>query len=196
MVNDTMQKLIKMMQSENDADAVMGLRGFQALLKGEEVDFAKAMHFLGENLNGLKEKKVATFENMTQEAAKPRAQLQVSGMPQCVISQPGILMIIPPGQEKGEIVQLPTAAAAAGDAVAAGLKDVLVAAAINKSRFKLKVLDIKDKYGDVTETVLQAEYDRDGMSPIKVWSNVKGEVAALATVLRRAVSSSMPDMVA
>ena len=196
MVNDTMQKLIKMMQSENDADAVMGLRGFQALLKGEEVDFAKAMHFLGENLNGLKEKKVATFENMTQEAAKPRAQLQVSGMPQCVISQPGILMIIPPGQEKGEIVQLPTAAAAAGDAVAAGLKDVLVAAAINKSRFKLKVLDIKDKYGDVTESVLQAEYDRDGMSPIKVWSNVKGEVAALATVLRRAVSSSMPDMVA
>lgn len=196
MVNDTMQKLIKMMQSENDADAVMGLRGFQALLKGEEVDFAKAMHFLGENLSGLKEKKVATFENMTQEAAKPRAQLQVSGMPQCVISQPGILMIIPPGQDKGEIVQLPTAAAAAGDAVAAGLKDVLVAAAINKSRFKLKVLDIKDKYGDVTETVLQAEYDRDGMSPIKVWSNVKGEVAALATVLRRAVSSSMPDMVA
>lgn len=196
MVNDTMQKLIKMMQSENDADAVMGLRGFQALLKGEEVDFAKAMHFLGENLSGLKEKKVATFENMTQEAAQPRAQLQVSGMPQCVISQPGILMIIPPGQDKGEIVQLPTAAAAAGDAVAAGLKDVLVAAAINKSRFKLKVLDIKDKYGDVTETVLQAEYDRDGMSPIKVWSNVKGEVAALATVLRRAVSSSMPDMVA
>ena len=132
---------------------------------------------------------------MTQEAT-PRAALQVSGMPQCVIAQPGVLMIIPPGQDKGEAVPLPAAAAAAGDKVAAGLKDALVAAAINKSRFKLKVLDIKDKHGDVVETVLQAEYDRDGMSPIKVWSNVKGEVAALATVLRRAVSSSMPDMVA
>lgn len=195
MDNDTLQKLVKMMQSENDADAVMGLRGLQALLKGEEVDFAKALNFLGENMGGLKEKKSASFEGMTQ-SAQPRTPLQVSGMPQCVIAQPGVLMIIPPGQDQGEAVQLPGAAAVAGDAVAAGLKDALVAAAINKSRFKLKVLDIKDKQGDVTETVLQAEYDRNGMSPIKVWSNVKGEVAALATVLRRAVSSSMPDMVA
>lgn len=195
MDNDTLQKLVKMMQSENDADAVMGLRGFQAMLKGEEVDFARAMAFLGENMSGLKTKKEVTLESLTQAPA-PRAKLQVSGMPQCMISQPGVLMIIPPGQETGEAVQLPGASAAAGDTVAAGLKDVLVAAAINKSRFKLKVLDIKDKHGDVLETVLQAEYDRDGMTPIKVWGNVKGEVAALATVLRRAVSSSMPDMVA
>jgi hypothetical protein len=195
MDNDTMQKLVKMMQSENDADAVMGLRGFQALLKGEEVDFAKAISFVGENISNLKEKKPLSAEALTQ-AAQPRAKLQVSGMPQCVIAQPGVLMIIPPGQETGETVPLPGAAAAACDDVAAGLKDVLVAAAINKSRFKLKVLDVKDKYGDVAETILQAEYDRDGMSPIKVWGNVKGEVAALATVLRRAVSSSMPDMVA
>lgn len=195
MDNDTLQKLVKMMQAENDADAVMGLRGLQALLKGEEVDFAKAINFLGDNMGSLKEKKAASFENMTQEQT-PRTQLQVSGMPQCVIAQPGVLMIIPPGQEQGEAVPLPGAAAVAGDKVAAGLKDVLVAAAINKSRFKLKVLDMKDKHGEVIESILQAEYDRDGMSPIRVWSNVKGEVAALATVLRRAVASSMPDMVA
>jgi len=195
MDNDTLQKLVKMMQSENDADAVMGLRGFQALLKGKEVDFAQAMIFLGENLSGLKAEKEVTVDAMTQASA-PRAPLQVSGMPQCVMAKPGVLMIIPPGQETGEAVPLPGAAAAAGDTVAAGLKDVLVAAAINKSRFKLKVVDIKDKRGDVVETVLQAEYDRDGMSPIRVWGNVKGEVAALATVLRRAVSGSMPDMVA
>jgi|GEM_PF-1341231 len=195
MDNDTLQKLVKMMQSENDADAVMGLRGFQALLKGEEVDFAQAMDYIGANLASLKAKKEVTLDSLTQAPAQ-RAQLQVSGMPQCVLAKPGVLMIVPPGQETGESVALPGAAAADGNAVADGLKDALVAAAINKSRFKLKVVDIKDRGGDVIETVLQAEYDRDGMAPIRVWGNVKGEVAALATVLRRAVSSSMPDMLA
>lgn len=195
MDQDTLQKLIKLMQSENDADAVMGLRGLQASLKAEDVDFVKALSFLGENLGSLKEKKPVTAESLTQAAA-PKEELKVSGMPQCVASQPGVMMIIPAGQTSGEAIPLPGIAAQESVAVAAHFKDVLVAAAINKSRFKLKVLDIKDKHGDVIETVLQAEYDRDGMSPIKVWSNVKGEVAALATVLRRAVGNTFPDMVA
>lgn len=195
MDQDTLQKLIKMMQSENDADAVMGLRGLQALIKGEDVDFAKAMAFLGENLSSLKEKKEMTSDSLT-KAPAPKGELQISGMPQCVASQPGVLMIIPPGQTSGEAIPLPGVAAQQSVEVAAHFKDVLVAAAINKSRFKLKVLDVKDKYGDVTETILQAEYDREGMSPIKVWGNVKGEVAALATVLRRAVANTFPDMVA
>lgn len=195
MDQDTLQKLIKMMQSENDADAVMGLRGLQALVKGEDVDFAKVIAFLGENLAALKEENSAPPESQMQ-AAEPKGELKVSGMPQCVATQPGVLMIIPPGQTNGESVPLPGAAAQESVEVAAHFKDVLVAAAINKSRFKLKVLDIKDKYGDVEETILQAEYDREGMSPIKVWGNVKGEVAALATVLRRAVANTFPDMVA
>ena len=94
------------------------------------------------------------------------------------------------------MITLPGAAAAETQAIADGVKDVLVAAVINKSRFKLKLVDIKDRYGEVTETVLQGEYDRENMQPVKVWSNVRGEVAALATVLRRAISATVPDLVA
>ncbi len=105
-------------------------------------------------------------------------------------------MIIPPGTIAGEKIPLPGAAAAQSQEIADGVKDVLVAAVINKSRFKLKLVDVKDRFGDVAETILQGEYERDNMQPVKVWSNVKGETAALATVLRRAVAAALPDLVA
>ena len=76
------------------------------------------------------------------------------------------------------------------------MKVALVAATLNKSRFKLKLLDVKNGKGEIIETVLQAEYERDGMIPVRIWSNVRGEVAALATVLRRAVANTLPDLVA
>lgn len=185
--------LVAMMKSENDSDAVMGLRGFQALLREENVDFAKAMTSVFEGLAGLRGPMDAA--QLTQ-APKERGAVKVSGMPQCVVVQAGVIMIIPPGAAGGDNIALPGAAAEQSQQIADGVKDVLVAAVINKSRFKLKLVDVKDRFGDVTETVLQAEYDRDNMQPVKVWNNVKGEVAALATVLRRAVSASVPDLVA
>jgi len=193
MDKDTFDKILKMMESENDADAVMGLRGLQAMLKGEQVHFSDALNHIFKNIDQLKTKADSTAA--AAPAAK-QAPLEVSGMPQCKSPQAGVIMIIPPGQTAGEPVLLPGESATQSNEIAATLKDALVAAAINKSRFKLKLVDVKDKRGDTTETVLQAEYDRDGMSPVKIWSNVKGEVAALATVLRRTVSSSMPDMMA
>jgi hypothetical protein len=193
MDKDTFDKMLKMMESENDADAVMGLRGFQAMLKGEQVQFSKALGHIIKDIEQLKEK--AAPAAAAAPAAKA-APLEVSGMPQCQSPQEGVIMIIPPGQTAGEPVLLPGESAAHSRDIAAMLKDALVAAAINKSRFKLKLVDVKDKRGDTTETILQAEYDRDGMSPVKIWSNVKGEAAALATVLRRTVSSAMPDMMA
>jgi len=181
-------KLVAMMGSENDSDAVMGLRGFQALLRDENVPFAAAIEHVFGNMAALRAPLDAA-----QLTGKPqeRGEVKVSGMPQCVV-----IRIIPPGAIAGEKIPLPGAAAAQSQEIADGVKDVLVAAVINKSRFKLKLVDVKDRFGDVAETILQGEYERDNMQPVKVWSNVKGETAALATVLRRAVAASLPDLVA
>lgn len=187
------EKLVAMMASDNDSDAVMGLRGFQAWLREENVPFAKAVQSVFDNLASLRAP--ISADSLT-TAPQGRGAVKVSGMPQCVAVLPGIIMIIPPGQAEGEKITLPGAAAAQTKEIADGVKDVLVAAVINKSRFKLKLVDIKDRYGEVTETVLQGEFDRDNMQPVKVWSNVKGETAALATVLRRAVAAAVPDLVA
>lgn len=195
MDKDTFGKFVKMMQSENDSDAAMGLRGLQNFLREENVDFVRAMTSIFDNISGLKN--AVSVESLTQAAAPAaRGKVEVSGMPQCQLTEPGIVMIIPAGQIVGEKIVLPGLSAENGQEVADGVKDALVAAVINKSRFKLKLLDIKDKHGDVVETVLQAEYDRDGMQPVRVWGNIKGEVAALATVLRRAVAAALPDLVA
>ncbi|HCS22204.1 MAG TPA: hypothetical protein PLW48_04240 [Alphaproteobacteria bacterium] len=187
------EKLVAMMASDNDSDAVMGLRGFQAWLREENVPFAKAAQSVFDNLASLRAP--INADSLT-AAPQERGAVKVSGMPQCVAVLPGIIMIIPPGQTEGEKITLPGAAAAQTKEIADGVKDVLVAAVINKSRFKLKLVDIKDKYGEVVETVLQGEFDRDNMQPVKVWANVKGETAALATVLRRAVAAAVPDLVA
>lgn len=195
MDKDGFQNLIKMMSSENDSDAVMGLRGFQAWLREETVPFDKAMAHVFDNLASLRAP-LSAAKVMGTAAPAERGEIKVSGMPQCAVVTVGVIMIVPPGATSGEVITLPGAAAAETQAIADGVKDVLVAAVINKSRFKLKLVDIKDRYGEVTETVLQGEYDRENMQPVKVWSNVRGEVAALATVLRRAISATVPDLVA
>ncbi len=193
MDKDGFQNLIKMMSSDNDSDAVMGLRGFQALLREETVAFDKALTHVFDNIPSLRTP-VSAESLVTAPAA--RGEVKVSGMPQCAVVTVGVIMIVPPGATSGEVITLPGAAAADTQAIADGVKDVLVAAVINKSRFKLKLVDVKDRFGDVTETVLQGEYDRENMQPVKVWANVKGETAALASVLRRAIGTAVPELVA
>lgn len=192
MDKDGFQNLIKMMSSDNDIDAAMGLRGFQALLREENVAFDSAMTHVFDNLASLRTSVAAEAP----AAPAARGEIKVSGMPQCAVVTVGVIMIVPPGATSGEVITLPGAAAADTQSIADGVKDVLVAAVINKSRFKLKLVDIKDRFGDVTETVLQGEYDRENMQPVKVWSNVRGEAAALASVLRRAITTAVPDLVA
>ncbi len=192
-----LEKFVKMMASENDIDAVMGLRGLQAACRASGVGLDALLSFAVQNLGAIK-KEGMTFDNVAATPAKSAASapVSVSGMPQCRMPKPGYVEIIAPGQTQGEQVQLPGASAAEAETIASNLKDALVAAIINKSRFKLKLLDIKNNRGEIVETVLQAEYDRQGMTPLRVWVNIRGEVAALATVLRKTVSNSLPDLVA
>jgi hypothetical protein len=193
MDSETFSKMLKMANSDSDSDAVMGLRGLQGLFAEDGVTFEAAIRYARENLDAIRAKNPQTIEQAPKKGPGP---VSVSGMPQCRVPKPGCVEIIAPGATEGAIVPMQGAAAESAEAIAFGLKDALVAAVINKSRFKLKVVDVKNGRGEVVETLLQAEYDREGMSPVRVWSNLRGEVAALATVLRKGVAASLPDLVA
>jgi hypothetical protein len=191
----TLEKMLKMMASANDPDAVMGLRGAQGLFESEGSSLSQAILFALDNIAVLRPVAPTIDHAPAAKAAAP-ATVNVSGMPQCRAPGPGRLEIVLAGKSGGEVVALPGAAAAEAEAIADHLKDALVAAVINKSRLKLKLLDVKNARGEIFETVLQAEYERAGMTPIRVWVNVRGEVAALATVLRKAVANALPELVA
>lgn len=194
----TLDNLLRMMSSENDSDAVMGLRGMQGLLRVKGIDMGRALTYIIQHKEVLAEAAPADEDKAVVTAAKaPLPAVEISGMPQCHSPRAGHIEIIVPGKTSGEIVALPASASAAGVHIAMGLKDALVAAAINKSRFKLKLNDNKNERGDVIETQLRAEYEREGMVPVTVWAGLpRGEVATLATVLRRAVAAAMPELVA
>ncbi len=188
-------QMLKMIQSDNDSDALMGLRGLQGLFKHDGVDFAEAISFLVQNMDAMKSKS-PTIDNAAPKAPAARPPVTISGMPQCHMPRGGYIEIVPPGATTGLQVQLPGAAGEDAENIAGNFKDALVAAAINKSRFKLKLIDMKNASGEVVETALQAEYERAGMTAVRVWANVRGEVAALATVLRKALATALPDLVA
>lgn len=188
-----LDKLITMIAAEHDTDATMGLRGLQGFFKAEGVDFGAAVTFAAEHMDELK-KQGMTIDHVM--GAKERAPVSISGMPQCRSPKSGCIELIPPGKTEGEIVNLSGEAANATVEIAESMKDVLVAAVINKSRFKLKLLDIKNAKEEVIETILRAEYERADMAPLRVWSNVRGEVGALATILRKGVANAFPDLVA
>lgn len=189
------EKLLGMMASDSDSDAVMALRSLQGLLKSEGVDMGRIFDLALANLDTLK-KQSLTIESALTPAKKANAPVEISGMPQCRSPQPGSIELIAPGHSKGEIVHLAGEAAAHADMIAEGLKDALLAAVINKSRFKLKLFDVKNVKGETVETALQAEYEREGMAPIRVWANVRGEVATVAAVLRKAVANTFPELAA
>ena len=55
---------------------------------------------------------------------------------------------------------------------------------------------LPDDPGEFLALRLRAEYDRDGMMPVQVWVNARGEVAALAAVLRKGLANAMPEIMA
>jgi hypothetical protein len=190
MSKDAIVKALKLASSDNDHEIAMALKSLQGLFDDAGVGLQNALVFAFENLETIKAK-YAPPEAVQKKDAGP---VQISGMPQARSPKAGVVEIIPPGATEGTLVQLQGAAGEQAGDIAFGMKDALVAAVINKSRFKLKVVDVKNARGDVVETILQAEYEREGMTPVRVWGNVKGEVAALATVMRTGVKTAFPDL--
>ena len=187
------EQMMKLISSSVDAEAVMGLRSLHRLFEGDGITLAQALRYAVDNIPAIRAAHPAAA---ALQEAKPRAAVSTSDMPQCRVPKAGHIEIILAGKTAGTIVQLQGAAAAADEEIALHMKDVFVAAVLNRSRFKLKLKDITNSKGEVVETLLQAEYERDGMAPVPVWKNVKGEVAALATLLRKTVAAALPDLVA
>ena len=191
-----LEKMLKMTESDSETDAIMGLRGIQGGFRAEGLTLSEAVQFAFDNIAVMKQRRPAV--TIEQKPAAPAAPKPVSttGMPNCRMPKPGHIELIVPGAASGTILQLPASAAEEAAHIADHLKDALVASVINKSRFKLKVFDVKNARNEVLETCLQAEYDRDGMAVVKIWTNVRGEVANLATLLRKAVATAFPDLYA
>lgn len=201
MDRDMTECLIAMMSSENDTDAVMGLRGLQGLLRAEGVDFAQAMAAMVGHAAAIKAApssipapQAAAVSTTVTPTAPPSVPAAAGGLPQCSAAGSDITLATPAGAR--EVIALPAEAAAHAPTIAESLTDAIVAAVINKSRMKLKLVDNKNSKGEVVETILRAEYDRDGMMPVQVWVNARGEVAALAAVLRKGLANAMPEIMA
>lgn len=192
MNEEMLKKTLLMLSSSEDSNAVMGLRSLQALLQEEGTDLVTAVTFAMAHLDDIRKKTVSAVPPSTPDANEPVA---VSGMPRCRMVRSGVIELIAPDCESGETATLPAIAAQDTEHIALHLQDALAAAVINKSRFKLKLFDVKNGRGETIETVLQAEYERSGMAPVRIWVNVKGEAGALAAVLRKTLAAATPDLI-
>jgi hypothetical protein len=195
MDKNLLEKFLKLTVSENDSDAVMGLRGAQNLFRDEGACLETALLYAAENADKWAR---ATEKTIDQAAPAPKATapaaVNISGVPECR-AKAGAVEIVLSGKAEGDVYLLPGEAANHAEMIAAGLKDAIVAAIINRSRFKLKLLDNKNAKGEIVETVLRAEYERVGMTPVPVWALAnRGEVAAVATLLRKAIATSLPEL--
>lgn len=189
-----LEKMLKMTEADSETDAIMGLRGMQGGFRAEGITLSEAVLFAFDNIAIIKKHKPAvTIEQAPAAPAAPKP-VSTTGMPNCRMSKPGHIELIAPGAASGTVVPLPASAVEETALIADHLKDALVASVINKSRFKLKLFDVKNPRGEILETCLQAEYDREGMAVIKIWTNVRGECANLATLLRKVVAQVYPDL--
>jgi hypothetical protein len=196
MDKSALEKMLKMTDSDSETDAIMGLRGIQGGFRAEGLTLSEAVLFAFDNIAVMKQRKPAV--TIEQKPAVPAAPKPVSttGMPNCRMPKPGHIELLAPGAASGTVIALPPSAAEDAAHIADHMKDALVASVINKSRFKLKLFDVKNPRGEILETCLQAEYDRDGMAVVKIWTNVRGECANLATLLRKAAAQVYPDLYA
>lgn len=196
MAKKDLEKYLRVLSSKDDHEAVMGLLGAQNLFQSLGGSVEDALRYALENIDVWKRREEKMIDQPPEKKMASAAVTNVSGVPECRVSKAGVLEVVQPGKVQGDAYALPGESARYADAIAGNLKDAIVAAVINKSRFKLKLLDVRNGKGEVTETVLRAEYERAGMTPVCVWGNSRGEVGALAAVLRKAMANSLPELVA
>jgi len=175
--------LLKMLDSENETDAALALKSLKSFLSAEDLSLPAALTFAFKNVDKWH---VGGNSSPAVQSHKPetRGLIQRQGMPECHSPRMGEIYI------DGEMVLLTGAAADASADIALCFKDAIVAAVINKTRFKIKLQDVKQ----TGETHMQAEYERDGMAPVRIWYGQRGEVAAAAAILRQALKSRLPEI--
>lgn len=197
MDKNLLDKFLALMSSSHDSDSLMGLRGAQKLCQSEGVTLENMLRFAAGHLDQCRTRTDQTIDHEpAAETTSASAPVNLSGVPECRVPRGGVLEVVLAGNTTGEVYPLPGESAKYAQDIALHLKDAIVAAVINKSRFKFKLNDVKNAQGVVVETALQAEYERAGMAAIRIWSHTRGEVGALATVLRKIVANTMPELAA
>lgn len=178
---------LRLMTSGSEVDASLALRAVQNMFSDEGVPLDAALRFAADNIDKLRPSPTGSVR---QTAPAPTAAVKpvAAGAADCQFVRAGVIDI------SGAQYALPGAAATAAADIALNLKDALIAASLNKSRFKLKLVDVKNGRGEVEETILQAEYERAGMTPVRVWAHNRGEAGTLAALLRKAVAERLPDL--
>lgn len=187
------EKYLTLLKSENDTDALMALRGLQNLFREAGTSLENAVRYAAEQIAFLAPEKEIPVPMPSSPAVQKKEIATTGNMPDFQAKSGAFDIVVGGRVEK---VALPGAAAGDAPAVSMNMKDAVAAAIVNKSKFKLKLVDIKNNRGEIVETVLQAEYDRPGMVPIRIWAHNRGEVGALAAVLRKCVASVFPDLAA
>ena len=193
MDKNLLEKFLKLMSSDNDGDSMMGLRGAQSLFKSKDVSLEDALRYAADNIDQYKESESQPAEKSVVSDGVS-VGINVSEVPECRVPSAGILEIVMSGKSKGDMYKLPGESAQHAETIATYLKDAIVVSVISKSQFKLKLRDIKKGNNEIAETILQAEYAQSGIAPILIWTNNRGEVGALATVLRKIIADIFPDL--
>lgn len=189
------QVLLKSLESDIDADAMMALKSLKSVLAEQGVTLSALLAFAFSGLDEIKAKNVTLSAAAPEQTMDVRQVVQPQGLPECRVQGKGRLFISGDGSLKGETVVLTGGASDSADDIALGMKDAFAAAILNKTRFKIKLHDVKNARGEVTETILRAEYEQPNMAPVNIWSGLRGEAAVLANVLRTALKNQTPQLI-
>ena len=191
---ELLEELLRLIASENDPDALLGLRAMQGFCKTEGGRLEDALRYAVSHAEEWRLDYASTIEHETPErrAARPTPLPEI---PECRPLPDHSIEIIRPGESEGRRYKLPSYSVLQVGTVARGLKDAMVAAVINKTRFRLCLADIPFKKRTRGEEVhLIADYEREGMAPVVIWAGTRGEAGGLAFVLRRALTETLPEI--
>ena len=148
--------LLKSLESDVDADAVLALKSLKSVLTEQGVTLSALLSFAFSGIEEIKEKTINIAPAVPEQPMELRQVIQPQGLPECRVQGKGRLFISGDGSLKGETLVLTGAASENADDIALGLKDAFAAGILNKTRFKIKLHDVKNTRGDITHTILHA----------------------------------------
>lgn len=183
-----LNKLADRMLSQNEGEALSGLRAVSGMFTEKGVNLKDAVLFAASHMD------MWAIKKTTPDLEKKMAVVADPGIPDCRVEGAHSIRVIRPGHKESEVFTIGGDAAVQIADICQHLKDALVVALLHKSAFKLKLVDVKDGKGQVVETILQAEYQKAGSAPVKIWAGNRGEAGILATTLRKAAAWALPDL--
>ena len=184
---ELLAKLAERMGSDVEGEALSGLHAVAGMFMDSGNTLKDAVLFAAGHMDMWAVRKAVPVP-------EKKAAGGDQGIPDCRPEGASALRLFRPGHKESEVFVLSGDVVSARDDICLHLKDALVVALLHKCAFRLKLADIKDDKGIVVETVVQAEYQKPGSVPVRIWAGNRGEAGVLATTLRRAVAWALPDL--